>query len=139
MSDELGFEVHLQQPYETALETVKAALKTEGFGVLTQIDVRATLKEKLGEEFRPYAILGACNPPLAHRALAARSVVGLMLPCNVTVEAEPDGGTCVMIANPAAMLQVGPLAHNPELAAVAAEAQARLERVAQGLRDSVTA
>lgn len=132
--DELGFEVRLGLPYEAALEAVTRVLKAEGFGVLTRIDVQATLKEKLGEDFRPYAILGACNPPLAHRALSAQAWVGLMLPCNVTVEAEAQGGAVVRIANPAMMLQTGGLQGNETLAAVANEARARLERVAGALR-----
>lgn len=88
----IAFEILLDAPYEKAVELVSAALKAEGFGVLTRIDVRATLKEKLDAEFRPYAILGACNPSLAHRALLHDAEVGLMLPCNVTVEAAPAGG-----------------------------------------------
>ncbi len=134
MFDELGFEVHLDEPYEAALEKVRAALKTEGFGVLTQIDVQATMKEKLGEDFRPYAILGACNPPLAYKALCTDSSAGLMLPCNVTVEAETVGGSRIYIANPDAMLQVGPFQNNPVLKEVATEARRRLERVAGVLR-----
>ena len=133
MSTQLGFEVHLEQPYEEALETVTAALKTEGFGILTRIDVKATFKEKLGADFRPYAILGACNPPLAQRALSADATMGLMLPCNVTVEADPAGGSLARIADPQTMLQVGELAQNAALKEVAAEAYARLERVAQKL------
>ena len=134
MSDELGFEVSLEMPYDMALEKVTAALKVEGFGVLTRIDVQATLKEKLGADFRPYAILGACNPPLAHRALSSDSWVGLMLPCNVTVEAGEQGRTLVRIANPEIMMQVGGLGGNETLHAVAAEARSRLERVAGALR-----
>jgi uncharacterized protein (DUF302 family) len=130
MKDELGFEVHLGLPYEAALEAVTAALKAEGFGVLTCIDVRATLKEKLGEDFRSYAILGACNPPLAHRALSMESRVGLMLPCNVTVESDDQNEALVRIANPELMMQVGSLQGNETLRLVAAEARARLERVA---------
>ena len=133
MSEEIGFEVQLSTGYEEALERVIAALKMEGFGVLTKIDVRATLKEKLGEEFRPYAILGACNPPLAHRALETDPVVGLMLPCNVTVEADEAGGTIVRIANPEMMMQVGSLQANQALKDVASEARTRLERVARSL------
>ncbi len=133
MSTQLGFEVHLEQPYEEALETVTAALKTEGFGILTRIDVKATFKEKLGADFRPYAILGACNPPLAQRALSADATMGLMLPCNVTVEADPAGGSLARIVDPQTMLQVGELAQNAALKEVAAEAYARLERVAQKL------
>ena len=133
MPEDIGFEVHLDSPYDEALEKVIAALKAEGFGVLTRIDVKATLKEKLGEDFRPYVILGACNPPLAHRALSTEGVVGLMLPCNVTVEADPQGGSLAQITNPEMMMQVGALENNPALQEVAAEARARLERVAAAL------
>ena len=111
-----------------------AALKVEGFGVLTRIDVKATLKEKIGADFRPYAILGACNPPLAHRALSADAQAGLMLPCNVTVEAAPQGGSVVRIANPEMMILVGELAQNPELKEVAVLARQKLEKVAVALR-----
>jgi len=134
MNEELGFEVKLDLPYEQAVEKVVAALKVEGFGVLTRIDVRATLKEKLGEEFRPYVILGACNPPLAHRALSSDGAVGLMLPCNVTVEAQPDSGSLVRIVNPLTMMTTGNLGNNPTLVEVAQLAYAKLERVTQALR-----
>jgi uncharacterized protein (DUF302 family) len=133
VTESIAFQVHLEQAYEQAIETVTAALKTEGFGVLTHIDVRATLQKKLGQDFRPYAILGACNPPLAHRALAHDGRAGLMLPCNVTVEAGVEGGSIVRIADPAVMLQVGGMDRDPVLREVAAEARARLERVAQFL------
>lgn len=133
MTQEIGFEVHLDLPYEVALEKVIAALKSEGFGVLTRIDVQATLKEKLGEGFRPYAILGACNPALAHRALQTDPVVGLMLPCNVTVEADPLGGSLARIANPEIMLAVGALENNEALREVATTARIKLERVAEAL------
>ena len=105
MTEEIGFEVKLNQTYDDALEMVEAALKKEGFGVLTRIDVKATLKEKLDEDFRPYAILGACNPPLAFRALSTDAGVGLMLPCNITVEANEEGGSLIRLANPAMMVQ----------------------------------
>ena len=134
MNRELGFEVTLRDDFELALEKTIAALKTEGFGVLTRIDVKATLKEKLGEEFRPYVILGACNPPLAHRSLSADPQVGLMLPCNVTVEAKTDHESVVRIANPEMMMQVGSLQDNPVLVEVAQQAAERLERVAQVLK-----
>ena len=136
MTQEIGFEVHLDLPYEAALEKVIAALKSEGFGVLTRIDVQATLKEKLGEDFRPYSILGACNPALAHRALQTDPVVGLMLPCNVTVEADPLGGSLARIANPEIMLAVGALEHNEALKEVATTARVKLERVAESLLES---
>lgn len=133
MTDELGFEVILHEPFDDAVERVIQALKAEGFGVLTRIDVRATLKEKLGEDFRPYIILGACNPPLAHRALSSEPAAGLMLPCNVTVEAEAGGGALARIANPEMMLKVGQLEHHPTLREVASQARQRLQRVAEAL------
>ena len=136
MPAEIGFEVRLAHTYEAALEKTKAALIAEGFGVLTSIDVKATLKEKLDVEFRPYTILGACNPSLAHRALSQDAVVGLLLPCNVTVEAEDDSSSIVRIANPEVIFTIGSLESNPELSAVAEEARLRLERVAEALLKS---
>jgi len=133
MSADIGFEVKLNRPYDDALEMTKAALKAEGFGVLTSIDVKATLKEKLDVEFRPYTILGACNPPLAHRALTQDAVAGLLLPCNVTVESEGSSASIVRIANPRTIFSVGSLENNPEITAVAEEARLRLERVAEAL------
>jgi uncharacterized protein (DUF302 family) len=127
-----AFQVTLSDPFQQALERVEQALRAEGFGVLTSIDVQATLKEKLNREFRPYTILGACNPTLAHRALLADRSAGVMLPCNVTLETN-DAGTVISIVNPEAMLTVGPLGENPELQQIAAEARARLERVAESL------
>ncbi|HPV08282.1 MAG TPA: DUF302 domain-containing protein, partial [Aggregatilineales bacterium] len=103
------------------------------FGVLTRIDVKATLKEKLGADFRPYVILGACNPPLAHRALEAEPRIGALLPCNVTVEQAGEGAR-VRLVNPFAMLAVGDLGENAEVRAVALEANERLQRVASALR-----
>jgi uncharacterized protein (DUF302 family) len=132
MTDTIAFQTQLDLPYEQAVEKVTSALKAEGFGVLTRIDVKATLKEKLDQDFRPYVILGACNPPLAHRALQADPVVGVMLPCNVTVE-ESDGGALISIANPETMLSAGHLAEIDELKQVSAEARARLERVRAAL------
>ena len=134
MSGPLAFRIELDDPYEAALEKVAAALKVEGFGVLTKIDVKATMKEKLDADFRPYTILGACNPPLAHRALSNEPLVGLLLPCNVTVEATEAGGSLVSIVNPEAMMSVGALADSDVVCSVAAEARTRLERVAAALR-----
>jgi uncharacterized protein (DUF302 family) len=126
----LGMVVHLNVDYETALTRTIDALKVEGFGVLTEIDVKETLKKKLGVEYPPYKILGACNPPLAHRALTAAPEVGLLLPCNVTVRQLEDGAVEVAMIDPLVML--GVLTH-PALKQVADEARARLERVAQSL------
>jgi uncharacterized protein (DUF302 family) len=128
--DSIAFVIHIDGEPDKALNKVTAALKAEGFGVLTQIDVRQTMKEKLGEDFRPYWILGACNPPLAHRALTTDSTVGLMLPCNVTLEADPEGGSIVRIANPETMILFGEWSNNPELREVAKLARERLEKAA---------
>ncbi len=126
MSQPLALSLTLKQPYDEAIESVTAALKEQGFGILTRIDVDSTLKEKIGVEFRRYVILGACNPPLAHRALTAEPLVGLMLPCNVTVE-EMEAGARVNFLNPRAMMGAHPdLGRNAELAAVAEDAYARL-------------
>ena len=124
MESNMGFEVQMKTSYEQALENVKAALKSEGFGVLTSVDMQATMKEKLGVDFHRYAILGACNPPLANKALNSDSTVGLMLPCNVIVE-EFEGGSRVILANPQAMMLTGQWASNPALCEVADEATAR--------------
>ena len=128
-----AFEVLLDEGYDEAVDRVTAALKDEGFGVITRIDVKATIKDRLGEDFRPYVILGACNPPLAHRALLSEPTVGVMLPCNVTVE-QCGTGSRVLIANPVSMMSVADLFENPALRAVADEAAARLRRVADALR-----
>ncbi len=122
-----GMRTHLDVPYETAIERVTAALKTEGFGVLTTIDVQSTLKQKLDVDFRRYVILGACNPTLAHRAMSTELEIGLLLPCNVIVYEDDRGpGSVVSIVDPHAMLGTG---INPALAPVADEAAARLRRV----------
>ncbi len=127
----LGLTVRLNKNYDDALAQVTAALKTEGFGVLTEIDVKETLKKKLDVDFRPYKILGACNPPLAYRALTTVPEVGLLLPCNVTVSYVEDNVTEVSIIDPLSMLG---FINHPDLEPVAAEARARLDRVAQALQ-----
>jgi uncharacterized protein (DUF302 family) len=134
MAEPLAFEIELEQPYDIAVEAVTAALKTEGFGILTTIDVKATLKQKLNEEFRPYVILGACNPPLAHRALSAEARIGVLLPCNVTVEATDSGGSLVRIGDPHVLLQVGGLDANPAVREIADDARTRLQRAARSLK-----
>jgi uncharacterized protein (DUF302 family) len=115
--------------FESAEQKVRELLKLEGFGVLTEIDVKATLMEKLQVEFRKYKILGACNPPLAHRALTVEPDVGLLLPCNIVID-EHDGGTRVLLLDPIAALGI---VGNPALEPIAQDAAARLRRVAQGL------
>ena len=134
MNQSLASQISMTDPYEVAVEKVIEALKVEGFGVLTRIDVKATLKEKLDAEFRPYVILGACNPPLAHRALLSDPLVGLLLPCNVTVEETADG-SLVSIINPEVMLGVEPLSTNEQIGEVASEAHTRLERVVAALQE----
>lgn len=126
---EYGLSVKLDLPYEEAVEKATAALKEEGFGVLTEIDVKATLKKKLDVDFRRYVILGACNPHLAHRSFGIDLEIGLLLPCNVIVY-EADAGSVVSIVDPLAMMHV---AGAEALNVVAAEARARLERVRDAL------
>ena len=129
-----GLRVNLDLDYDAAVGKTTDALKTEGFGVLTTIDVRSTLKQKLDRDFRKYVILGACNPPLADRALHAELEVGLLLPCNVVVyEREPGKSTVAAMAPLAAMSVVG---DNLDLKSVASEADARLRRVLTALETS---
>jgi uncharacterized protein (DUF302 family) len=113
-----------------ARERVIEALGKEGFGVLTEIDVQATLKKKLGVDTPPYNILGACNPQLAHRAMQAEPPIGALLPCNVVVRVDDQGATRVEIMDPDAVLQ---LVGRPEVGTIAAEVRARLQRVLQAL------
>ena len=129
MSD-LGFQSILNLPYEMALEKVTEALKAEGFGILTSIDVKETMKKKLDVDFRKYTILGACNPPLANRSLTARPDVGLLLPCNVIVY-EEGPGTVVNIIDPMSMVNFIP---DEALEVVAREAAERLKRVSAALQ-----
>jgi uncharacterized protein (DUF302 family) len=126
-----GFSTTIDLPYDEAIEKVTAALKEEGFGILSRIDMDQALKQKLGVDFRRYAILGACNPPLAHQALSADLAIGLLLPCNVIVyEGDDEGRSGVAILNPIKMMS---LAGNPDLEAVAGDAEARLKRVIEAL------
>lgn len=125
-----GISAVVNAPLDEAVERTTAALKEEGFGVLTTIDVRKTLKDKIDVDFEPYVILGACNPNLAHRALQAEHEVGLLLPCNVIVH-EHDGQSVVSILDPDQMLTIA--GDNADLRAVAAEAGERLRRVSSKL------
>lgn len=131
-----GFGVTVNVPFEEAITRTTEALKAEGFGVLTTIDVQATMKAKLNADFERYVILGACNPTLAHRALGAEHLVGLLLPCNVVVheahEGDPTTNTRVEVADPLAMLGI---VQNPALREVAVEARTRLKRVIAALEN----
>jgi uncharacterized protein (DUF302 family) len=133
MEEKISFSITLPNSYEDSIDIVTEALKTEGFGVLTEIDVKATLKKKIDQDFHNYSILGACNPPLAHKALQSDPQIGLFLPCNVTIE-EIDGGTKVELINPIAMfLSIPSLAENEMLKEVALDAYSRLQRAAIAL------
>ncbi len=128
-----GFSVNLNENFETAIDRVTAALKDEGFGILTEIDVKATLKAKIDVDRLPYTILGACNPSLAHQALEADPDIGLLLPCNVVVRQEEDGSITVAFMDPAAVLG---LVDKPGVEALAGEVRAKLERVRDAFRET---
>lgn len=131
MATDIGIRTTLNLPYEQAVQKTTDALKAEGFGVLTQIDVKATLKQKINADFRRYVILGACNPSLAHRALSANLNVGLLLPCNVTVYEEGDGSVVISVdpLETLSVLKEDSVAHE-----VAVEARTRLQRVIASLK-----
>ncbi len=120
------FSTTVRLPFEKAVETTKAALKQHGFGVLTEIDVQATMKEKLGADFRPYRILGACNPQMAYQALQAEDKIGTMLPCNVIVQEQAGGMIEIAAVDPAASMQA---INNPALAGIAQTVREKLRAV----------
>ena len=125
-----GLRVEVPLAYEQAIDRTTETLKAEGFGVLTTIDVKQTLKQKLDRDFRKYVILGACNPPLAHRALSTEPDIGLLLPCNVVVYAPPGGDTVVPALDPVEQLK---LSGNSAIQPVAQEVRTRLERVVEAV------
>ena len=130
MDTKFGFGKAVDLGFEEAIETVTEELSKEGFGVLTEIDVQATLKKKLGEDMRPYKILGACNPPLAHQAVTAVPEIGLLLPCNVLVRETDDGTVRVSFMDPGSVLG---LVDNPDVEPLAEQVKEKLERVLAAL------
>ena len=132
-----GLNIQVALPHDVAVERTREELSKEGFGVLTEVDIRETLKKKLDVDFRPYVILGACNPPLAHRALTAEPDIGLLLPCNVIVYAgDTRGSTNVVAIDPVAQLGI---TGNAELESVADDVRQRLERVLASLAEQTGA
>jgi uncharacterized protein (DUF302 family) len=130
MDTKFGFGKPVDLGFDEAIETVTEELAKEGFGVLTEIDVQATLKEKLGEDMRPYRILGACNPPLAHQAVTAVPEIGLLLPCNVLVREDDEGNVHVSFMDPGSVLG---LVDNPDVEPLAGQVKEKLERVLAAL------
>jgi uncharacterized protein (DUF302 family) len=133
MTATLGFEVQLDEPFDRAVARTRDALKAEGFGVLTEIDLRAAFQEKLQKDFKPYVILGACNPPLAFAAVSHDPRVGLLLPCNVTVEADGASRSIVRLTDPEQLLGAQPGLLGEDLLRIASDARARMERVTAAL------
>lgn len=133
MTENLGLEVHVRASHDQTLERVLAELRKEGFGVLTRIDIHGAFKQILGRDFRRHSILGACNPQLAYRTLSRRPEAGLTVTCTITVEADPEGGSVVRIANPETLVKACGFDGDDVMHDVAAEAFARLKRVAESL------
>jgi uncharacterized protein (DUF302 family) len=127
----MSYQVTLDLAYDEAYAKVIEVLKTEGFGALTEIDVKATMKAKLDADFRKYVIIGACNAPLAHKALSADLNIGLFLPCNVTLYEDDDGKTVVNFLNPGAMASIS---GNPALDEIGVEGEAKIKRMAEALK-----
>ena len=135
MSD-YGIATTVHTDYATALERTRATLAEQGFGILTEIDVAATMKTKLGVDLPPYLILGACNPPLAHRAITAEPSIGLLLPCNVVVRALDDQHVLVEAMDPHVLVKVAAAAGDPQLAEIAEEATTRLSAALAALTNA---
>ena len=130
--EHMSYDAELKLEFDAAIERVTAALKKEGFGIISRIDMHTTFKEKIDKEIPPHTILGACNPVLAHKAVTAMPEASLMLPCNVTVRQEGDG-VVVRIVSPEAMMATAGLDDNPAVKEVGADANIRLKRVAESL------
>jgi len=130
MNTNFGFGKKVEYGFDVALERVTEELAKEGFGILTEIDVKATIKKKLDKDMRPYRILGACNPGLAHQAVTAVPEIGLLLPCNVLVREDEEGQVHVSFMDPGAVLG---LVNNPQVDPLAEQVKAKLERVLQAL------
>jgi len=130
-----SFSLNLNENFEDAITRVREALKDQGFGILTEIDVKATLKAKLDVERLPYTILGACNPPLTHQALEVDPDIGVLLPCNVIVRQESNGWVTVVLMDPLAVLG---LVDKPGIAALAIKVRRRLEWVRKALQEAAT-
>ncbi len=126
MQNKYGFGKTVDLAFDAALTRVTEELQKEGFGILSEIDVSATLKKKLNQDMPPYRILGACNPPLAYRALSAEPTIGLLLPCNVVVRQDDQGGVHVDFMDPIGVMN---LVDKPEVEALAKEVRQRLDRV----------
>ena len=133
MTTTLGIEIRLPVAFEEALRRTREALAAQGFGILTEIDLRKAFKEKLGRDFRPYVILGACNPPLAFAAVTADPAVGILLPCNVAIEAVDDDYSIVRLTDPEALLASAFNGNSLALRDVARDAGKRIQRVAESL------
>ena len=132
MNDPLVFEVALSLPFQDTMEVLERVLKEEGFGVVTHVDARATFKEKLGLDFRPFSILGVCNPHLAYRLLTAEPATGLMLPCKITVEEAEAGKSIVRLINPEVLVMLE-LGNDPDISRVAQKANQSFQRVVKTL------
>jgi uncharacterized protein (DUF302 family) len=134
MEEKTSYIVQMKCAMEEAIDKVTEALKSEGFGILTQIDVRATFKKKIDVDFRPYIILGACNPHLAYKALSADGNVGVILPCNITIEENTEGGTLVRLLNPAMIKEFVDEPGHPELQEAAAVGHQKILNVVTRLQ-----